>query len=81
MKHNPLIKYAVLSGLALFAWLAFAAEPQQHVRGLLRILAPGRLYLRLQWLVACLATCHDARRALTRVCGGSRRDVSFTGPI
>ena len=28
MKHNPLIKYAVLSGLALFAWLAFAAEPQ-----------------------------------------------------
>ena len=28
MKHNPLIKYAVLSGLALFAWLALAAEPQ-----------------------------------------------------
>ena len=28
MKHNPLIKSAILAGSALFAWLAFAAEPQ-----------------------------------------------------
>ena len=28
MKHNPLIKSAVLAGSALFAWFAFAAEPQ-----------------------------------------------------
>ena len=28
MKHNPLIKSAILAGSVLFAWLAFAAEPQ-----------------------------------------------------